>query len=243
MSEQDRAKEAAAKRAAALVAPGMRLGLGTGSTAERFVKALGGRMAREGFSVSGVPTSERTAHLAEEYGIKLLSLDEAGALDLAVDGADEADSAFRLIKGGGGALLREKLVAGAARRTVILIDPSKRVDRLGRFALPVEVVGFGARLTLEKIDALIRVHGTAGSDARLRRDDYGEPFVTDGGNLIVDAPFGAIRDASALADDLKRITGVIDHGLFIGLCHSIIIGAPDGSSSLVNREEPGSVQS
>ena len=238
MNDQDKAKEAAAQRAAGLVSSGMRLGLGTGSTAERFLKALGARMQSENLSLSGVPTSERTAQLAGELGVKLLTLDEAGALDLAIDGADEADSGFRLIKGGGGALLREKLVASAARQVVILIDPSKRVDRLGRFPLPVEVVGFGAQLTLQKINALIADHGDEGGRARVRRDNYGEPFVTDGGNLIIDAPFGVIRDAVALAEDLKQITGVIDHGLFIGLCHSLIIGAPDGTSNLI-AQGPG----
>jgi ribose 5-phosphate isomerase A len=231
MSDQDRAKEAAGARAAALVMPGMRLGLGTGSTAERFVIALGARMAREGFKVSGVPTSERTERLAQEHKIALLSLDDAGTLDLAIDGADEVDHAFRLIKGGGGALLREKLVASAAKRVVILVDASKRVETLGRFALPVEVVGFGAGQTLARIAAF--VGSACVTPPHLRVDAYGEPFVTDGGNLVVDVPMGAIQDPEALADGLKRITGVVDHGLFIGLCHALIMGAPDGTATLI----------
>jgi ribose 5-phosphate isomerase A len=243
MSEQDKAKEAAGQRAAALVEPGMKLGLGTGSTAERFVTALGARMAREGFAVSGVPTSERTARLAADLGIAILSLDDAGTLDLAVDGADEVDGMLRLIKGGGGALLREKLVAGAAKRVVILVDPSKRVERLGKFALPIEVVGFGARRTLEKIDALVSAFGQGAAHARIRADQFGEPFVTDGGNLIIDAPFNAIKEPELLADALKRITGVIDHGLFIGLCHTLVIGTPEGASSVFEQPESAPVES
>jgi ribose 5-phosphate isomerase A len=227
-AEQDRAKQAVGERAAGLVETGMRLGLGTGSTAERFLRALGGRVQSEGLAVTGVATSERTSRLAQELGIPLVTLDEAGALDLAVDGADEADQALRLIKGGGGALLREKLVASAARRTVILVDPSKQVQALGRFPLPVEIVGFGARITLERIGALIGEHGEPGGVARLRLDNYGEPFVTDGGNLIIDAAFGAIRDPEALCQALDRLTGVVEHGLFIGLCDELIVGAPDG---------------
>ena len=235
MSDQDNAKQAAADQAAGLVTSGMRLGLGTGSTAERFLRALGARIQSEGLEVSGVATSERSSRLAQELGIPLITLDEAGALDLAVDGADEADGAFRLVKGGGGALLREKLVASAARRTVILADPSKQVETLGRFPLPVEVVSFGARLTLERIGALIAEHGAPGGVARLRLDNYGEPFVTDGGNLIVDAAFGAIRDPDALARALKGMTGVVEHGLFIGLCDMLLIGGSDGKVKTLEK--------
>jgi ribose 5-phosphate isomerase A len=234
-ADQDRAKQAAAEHAAGLVETGMRLGLGTGSTAERFVRALGSRIASEGLKVTGVATSERTSRLAQEIGIPLTTLDDAGALDLAVDGADEADSALRLIKGGGGALLREKLVASAARRTAILVDPSKQVAVLGRFPLPVEVVSFGARITLERIGALIAGFGEPGGVARLRLDNYGEPFVTDGGNLIVDAAFGAIVDPEGLARALDGLTGVVEHGLFLGLCDVLVVGASDGSAFSIKK--------
>jgi ribose 5-phosphate isomerase A len=214
----------------------MRLGLGTGSTAERFLRALGRRIESAALQVTGVATSERTSRLAQELGIPLITLDEAGALDLSVDGADEADGALRLIKGGGGALLREKLVASAARRSVILVDPSKKVDRLGRFPLPIEVVGFGARLTLERIGALIVLYGEPGGVARLRLDNYGEPFVTDGGNLIIDAAFGGIRDPEGLAHALDGITGVVEHGLFLGLCETLVIGMSDGSTQALRAK-------
>ena len=227
---QNRAKQAAADHAVRFVESGMRLGLGTGSTAERFVRALGSRIAGEGLQVTGVATSERTSRLAQELGIPLVTLDEAGALDLAVDGADEADGALRLIKGGGGALLREKLVASAARRSVILVDPTKQVETLGRFPLPVEVVGFGARITLERIGALIAEFGAPGGVARLRLDNYGESFVTDGGNVVIDAAFGAIRDPEGLARALDGLTGVVEHGLFLGLCDRLVVGAPDGTA-------------
>jgi ribose 5-phosphate isomerase A len=214
----------------------MRLGLGTGSTAERFLRSLGRRIESEALQVTGVATSERTSRLAQELGIPLITLDEAGALDLSVDGADEADGALRLIKGGGGALLREKLVASAARRSVILVDPSKKVDTLGRFPLPVEVVGFGARQTLERIGALIVLYGEPGGVARLRLDNYGEPFVTDGGNLIIDAAFGGIRDPEALGKALDGITGVVEHGLFLGLCDTLVIGMADGSTQALRAK-------
>ena len=232
---QDLAKQAAADRALSLVTPGMTLGLGTGSTAERFVRRLGERV-RAGLGVQGVATSERTARVAEECGIRLVPLDEVKALDLTVDGADEADHDFRLIKGGGGALLREKLVASASRHVAILIDPSKEVDTLGRFPLAVEVEPFGAVVTQERLAALIANFGEPGGIARLRRDDYGEPFVTDGRNFIVDVAFGHIRDADNLARTIKAVTGVVDHGLFVHLCDSLITGYSDGTSLL--RQAP-----
>lgn len=234
-TSQDLAKQAAADRALALVKPGMVLGLGTGSTAERFVRRLGERVSA-GLDVRGVATSERTARLAKDAGIALVTLDDVKALDLAVDGADEADNDFRLIKGGGGALLREKLVASTARHIAILIDPSKEVAQLGRFPLPVEVEPFGALVTQERLAALIPNFGEPGGLARLRRDDYGEPFVTDGRNFIVDMALGKIRDADGLARAIKAITGVVDHGLFVHLCDTLITGYSDGTSVL--RQAP-----
>jgi ribose 5-phosphate isomerase A len=235
---QDIAKRAAAERALTLVKSGMTLGLGTGSTAEAFIRLLAARL-KSGLDIRGVPTSERTASLATSLGIPLVSLDEARSLDLAVDGADEVDPQFRLIKGGGGALLREKLVASAARRVIILVDESKRVAKLGRFPLAVEVVAFGAQSTLSRIASVAAGFGVPGAKVTLRIDQFGEPFVTDGGNLIVDAALGAIADPPALASALKTITGVVDHGLFIGLCHGLIVGHNGGSAELLDAVNAG----
>jgi len=233
---QDFAKRAAAERALALIGSGMTLGLGTGSTAETFVQLLAARM-KDGLHIRGVPTSERTAALASSLAIPLISLDETRTLDLAIDGADEVDPQFRLIKGGGGALLREKLVASAAQRVVILVDESKRVARLGRFPLAIEVVAFGAQSTQSRISAVAARYAAPGGQsarAAVRMDQFGEPFVTDGGNLIVDVALGAIADPPALAAALKAVTGVVDHGLFIGLCHGLIVGHEDGSAELLD---------
>jgi ribose 5-phosphate isomerase A len=227
----DIAKRAAAQRAIELIKSGMILGLGTGSTAEIFLQLLAARV-KEGLEVRGVPTSERTFALARSLGVPLTTLDEAGSLDLAVDGADEVDPAFNLIKGGGGALLREKLVATAARRVIIIVDASKRVAMLGRFPLAIEVVSFGAQITQRRVEALVARYGAPGAKATLRLDQFGDPFVTDGGNLIVDASFGAIAEPRALAFALKGTTGIVDHGLFIGLCHGLIVGHKDGSAEL-----------
>lgn len=234
MTDQDKAKQAAACHAARFVMTGMKIGLGTGSTAEYFIRALSARIMAEGLHISAIPTSERTAQLARDLGLPLITFDEADALDLAVDGADEVDDALRLIKGGGGALFREKLVASAAKRKIILVDPSKQVPILGRFALPIEIVSFGAALTIKRIQGLIERYGKSGGRARVRRDTFGEPFVTDGGNLVVDAAFDAIHEPELLASALKAITGVVDHGLFIGLCDELIVGRPDGSTTFIS---------
>ena len=216
-------KRAAAERAASLVESGMRVGLGTGSTAALFVAALGERV-RGGLDIVGIPTSEATRRQADSLGIRLTSLEETPELDLTIDGADELDDRLRLIKGGGGALLREKIVASASRRMVVIADASKRVDVLGRFPLPVEVVPFGLETTTRRIRALL---GGAGPEIRLRRKD-GEIFRTDGGNLILDLHLGAIPDPDSLAAELKTATGVVDHGLFIGLASAALIGGPEG---------------
>jgi ribose 5-phosphate isomerase A len=216
-------KRAAAERAASLVESGMRVGLGTGSTAALFVAALGERV-RGGLDIVGIPTSEATRRQADSLGIRLTTLDETPELDLTIDGADELDDRLRLIKGGGGALLREKIVASASRRMVVIADESKRVDVLGRFPLPVEVVPFGLETTTRRIRALL---GGAGPEIRLRRKD-GEIFRTDGGNLILDLHLGAIPDPDSLAAELKTATGVVDHGLFIGLASAALIGGPEG---------------
>jgi ribose 5-phosphate isomerase A len=215
-------KQAAGEAAAKLVAPGMTVGLGTGSTAAHFVRALGERK----LDIQGVPTSEATARLAGEVGIKLLKLNEAKQIDLTVDGADEIGEGLLLIKGGGGALLREKLVWEASRKCVVIADAAKRVVRLGKFPLPIEVVEFGHLTTQARIcDAL--ADSEIGVAPRLRVKD-GQPVRTDSGNLIYDVACGDIPDPGMLADSLKLITGVVEHGLFLGLADEALIGTDAG---------------
>ena len=216
----------AARMALGHVTDGMRLGIGTGSTADEFVRLLAARV-KEGLSVVGVPTSERTAALCRDLGVPLTTLDETPQLDLTVDGADEIDPQLALIKGGGGALLREKIVAAASRRMVVIADASKLVDTLGRFPLPVEVNRFGLRATEIAIGEAAAALGLAGT-LTLRVTD-GAPFVTDGGHFIIDASFGRIPDAEALAIALNTIPGVVEHGLFIDLATLAIIAGPAGA--------------
>jgi ribose 5-phosphate isomerase A len=219
-------KRAAGEAAAALVEAGMVVGLGTGSTAAWFVKALAARK----LDIVGVPTSQATAQLAESLGIRLGELGPVKAIDLTVDGADEIGPALSLIKGGGAALLREKLVWEASRRCVVIADAAKRVPALGRFALPIEVVAFGHETTALRIcDALAECD--LGVAPRLRTKD-GAPVKTDGGNLIYDAACGRIEEPAALADALKSVTGVVDHGLFLDLADQALVGTPDGVVTL-----------
>jgi ribose 5-phosphate isomerase A len=219
-------KRRAAERALALVQPGMRLGLGSGSTAAQFVALLGARVAA-GLDVVGVATSQRTQTQAQALGIRMSTLDEIPILDLTVDGADEIDPGLRLIKGGGGALLREKIVAAASRRMVVIADASKQVATLGAFALPVEIVPFGMAATRRHIEAAAAACGCVG-DMRLRSDAAGHAFVTDEGHRIVDCAFGAIVDPEKLAAHLDAVPGVVEHGLFIGLAASCIIAGAAG---------------
>ncbi len=215
----------ASRAALAYVEDGMRLGIGTGSTAEEFVKLLAEKVA-DGLKVTGVPTSERTARLCMELGIKLSSLEETPVLDLAIDGADEIDPALDLIKGGGGALLREKIVATAANRLIIIADNSKKVDCLGAFPLPIEVNRYGLEVTRL---AILRAAETLGLQGELTlRSGRDESFVTDGGHLILDASFGRIPDSRALSAALVAIPGVVEHGLFLGLTTIAIIAGEDG---------------
>lgn len=220
-------KLAAARRACDLVEDGMRLGLGTGSTAAFFVAALGQRVAA-GLNVVGVPTSEATRRQADTLGIRLATLEEEPELDLTVDGADEIDPALNLIKGGGGALLREKIVASASRRMLVIADASKEVGTLGRFPLPVEVVPFGLETTRRRVAALLREMGFA-AEPKLRRRPDGSVYETDGGHLILDMALGAIPDAPALARALSGLVGVVEHGLFIGLASAALIGTESGT--------------
>ncbi|WP_112828141.1 ribose-5-phosphate isomerase RpiA [Rhizobium cremeum] len=223
------AREMKIKAAAAAlehVEDGMRLGIGTGSTAEEFVRLLAEKVAG-GLKVEGVPTSERTARLCVELGVPLKSLDELPELDLTIDGADEVDAGLRLIKGGGGALLREKIVAAASSRMVVIADESKVVDMLGRFPLPIEINPFGqvaTRIAVEKVASRLGLSG----ELRIRMSDDGV-FTTDGGHLILDASFGRIPDAEALASALNTIPGVVEHGLFINLASLAIIAGPAGA--------------
>ncbi|MEH3145300.1 MAG: ribose-5-phosphate isomerase RpiA [Methylobacterium frigidaeris] len=219
-------KRQAAARAVALVEDGMRLGLGTGSTAAHFVDLLGERV-RAGLSVVGVPTSEATRAAAEAAGIALTTLEETPELDLTVDGADEIDGHLRLIKGGGGALLREKIVAAASARMVVIADASKRVDTLGRFPLPVEVVPFGLGATRRAVAEALREAGCSG-ELTLRGRADGSPFVTDGAHHILDAHLGRIPDPERLAAGLAGVPGVVEHGLFLGLATGAVVAGGDG---------------
>lgn len=223
-------KRAAAERAVDLVEAGMRLGLGTGSTAALFVEALGRRVAA-GLDVLAVPTSEATRLQAERLGIRLATLDEEPELDLTIDGADEIDPDLNLIKGGGGALLREKLVASASRRMVVIADDTKRVAQLGRFPLPVEIVAFGRETTLRRISAAL-TERYAAPKLHVRQGPDGRPFQTDGGHLIVDLELGSIASPPELASALKGILGVVEHGLFVGLASLALIGHAGGVREL-----------
>jgi ribose 5-phosphate isomerase A len=227
---QDQEKRAAATRAVSLVASGMRLGLGTGSTASHFVELIAER-ARSGLDIVCVPTSEATRLQADRLGLRLATLDEVPRLDLTVDGADEVDHELRLIKGGGGALLREKIVASASARMVVIADRSKLVRQLGSFPLPIEVVPFGLATTRLAIEEQARQLGLTGR-IELRKGASGQAFVTDGGHYILDAAFGAIPDPVALSRRLGDIPGVVEHGLFIGLARGAII-AGDGELAIL----------
>jgi ribose 5-phosphate isomerase A len=219
-------KRAAAARALEFVRPGMRLGLGTGSTARHFVELVAERV-RDGVDVLAVPTSEVTRILAERLGIPLSSLEETPELDLTVDGADEIDPGLNLIKGGGGALLREKIVASASKRMVVIADITKWVPVLGRFPLPIEVVPFGLAVTTRAVETACTEAGSSGQ-ALLRRSQNGHAFVTDGGHWILDAALGRISDPQGLASRLQAIPGVVEHGLFIGLAQTVVLAAENG---------------
>lgn len=228
----DEAKEAAAREALKHVRDGMKLGLGTGSTAAKFVAGLG-EMVADGLNVVCVPTSEATRQQAESLNIPLTRLDEEPILDLTVDGADELDGDLTLIKGGGGALLREKIVASSSRQMIVIADTTKKVDRLGKFPLPVEIVPFGVKSTAMKIEHAARWAGCEGELALRIRD--GELFVTDNGNVIIDCSFGEIPDAQKLASVLSTIPGLVDHGLFIDMAGLAILGGPDGVEVITRK--------
>jgi ribose 5-phosphate isomerase A len=222
----DALKREAAARALEFVRPGMRLGLGTGSTARHFVELLGERV-RAGLDVIGVPTSEATEADARRVGVPLTTLEQTPRLDLTVDGADEIGPGLALIKGGGGALLREKIVASASAHMIVIADESKVVPALGAFPLPIEVAPFGMAATemaighaLEWLSLPIRM--------KVRMDAGGHAFVTDGGHRIIDAAIGRIADPDKLAQALSAIPGVMEHGLFLGLAGTAIIAGASG---------------
>jgi ribose 5-phosphate isomerase A len=225
-------KRAAAEAALGEVRPGMRLGLGTGSTARYFVDLLGAQVHR-GLEVLCVPTSEATAAQAASLGIPLSDLETLDRLDLTVDGADEIDPRRNLIKGGGGALLREKIVAAASDRMIVIADSAKQVEALGRFPLPIEVNRFGLGATQRAIAAVMERHGAQGALELRQRN--GAAFVTDGGHLILDAFFGRISSPEALSQDLHSIPGVVEHGLFIGLCSKAYVATSTGVDIVQDR--------
>ena len=233
----DDMKRAAAGAAISLVEPGMRLGLGTGSTARHFIDLLGAKVA-SGLDVLCVPTSEATRIQAESLHIPLTTLDETPELDLTVDGADELDDQLQLIKGAGGALLREKIVALASDRMAVIADLSKRVSRLGAFPLPVEVVKFGLLSTEEWVHSCIEEAGARGQVA-LRKTATGEPYITDNGNFILDCMLGRIDDPETLHDLLKSVSGVVETGLFIGIADIAFVAGEAGVVTLTAPDRNG----
>lgn len=227
LSPIDKAKFVAARRAVAMVEDGMKLGLGTGSTAAWMVRCLAERVRDEGLRVEGVPTSTRTAELARSLGIKVVSLDEAKWLDLTIDGADEFDSQLNLIKGGGGALLQEKIVATASDRMVVITDAAKEVAHLGAFPLPIEVIPFGWQTTRTLVEEAIAGLDVLGRKVTLRMNGD-RPFVTDEGNFIFDLHLGRIGNARQLSLIVNQIPGIVENGLFIDICDVVIVGHGDG---------------
>lgn len=211
----DQEKEAAARASLRFIKDGHVVGLGTGSTAAYFIQLLG-EQVKNGLRIRGIPSSDRSREQAASLGIPLTTLDECQQIDVTVDGADEVDPQLRLIKGGGGALLREKIVASATRQYVIITDASKRVPVLGKFPLPVEVIKFAQALVTKKIEAL-------GAKVILRRSADGKPYLTDENNYILDCHFGQIRGADGLANKLSDMPGVVEHGLFIGMASVVLI--------------------
>src|SRR5579863_441719 len=222
----DQEKQAAARASLRFMQDGNVVGLGTGSTAAYAVRFLAERV-RAGLKIRGIPTSKQTQELAASLGIPLTTLGQSPQIDVTIDGADEIDPQLNLIKGGGGALLREKIIASASRRFIVVGDSSKQVARLGKFPLPVEVIPFAESLITKRISAL-------GAQVALRGGTNSTPYVTDEGHHILDCTFGEILDPAALANQLKAIPGVVEHGLFIGMAEVALIGK-DGEVVQVRR--------
>lgn len=227
LSPIDKAKFVAAKKATDYVEDGMRVGLGTGSTAAWLVRCLGEMVREEGLRIKGVPTSTRTAQLAKEVGIEVITLDEARWLDVTIDGADEFDAELNLIKGGGGALLQEKIVATASDQMVVIADVGKEVETLGTFPLPVEVIPFGWRTTQALIEETLVSMDVLGRTSTLRMNGD-SPYMTDEGNHILDLHLNRIGDARQMAMVLNQMPGVVENGLFIDICDAVIVGYGDG---------------
>jgi len=223
----DQEKEAAARASLRFVKDGQIVGLGTGSTAAYFIQLLG-EQVKKGLRIRGIPSSDRSREQAANLGIPLTTLDECQQIDVTVDGADEVDPQLRLIKGGGGALLREKIVASATKQLVIVADATKRVPVLGKFPLPVEVIKFAQALITKKLEAL-------GAQVELRRGAEGKPYLTDENNYILDCRFGRIPDADGLARRLSDMPGVVEHGLFIGMASVVLVAA--GSEMIELRRQ------
>lgn len=226
-------KISAAKAALKYVKSGMRLGVGTGSTADEFTRLLG-KKVQQGLDIQAVPTSERTQKLCDELGIKTYTLEDLPQLDLTIDGADELDDKLQLIKGGGGALLREKIVAKASTNMVVIADTSKTVETLGAYPLPIEVVPFGLASTRIAIENLAKDMDLNGP-IELRKNDDKTTFITDGGHFILDASFGLIYDAKRLCDALNKVPGVVENGLFIGMATTALVAGTDGVKVIENN--------
>lgn len=227
LSPIDKAKFAAANRATKYVQNGMRVGLGTGSTSAWLVRCLGDLVRHNGLRITGVPTSIRTAQLARDVGIKVVSLDEAKWLDLTIDGADEFDGELNLIKGGGGALLQEKIVATASDQMIVIADVSKQVETLGNFPMPVEVIPFGWQTTKTLIEETLIGLDVLGRTSSLRMNGD-HPYITDEGNHIIDLHLNRIGNARQMSLVLNQIPGVVENGLFIDICDIVIVGFGDG---------------
>ena len=227
LSPIDKAKFVAAKRACEYVESGMKLGLGTGSTAAWLVRCLGELVRDEGLKIKGVPTSTRTAQLARDVGIQVISLDEARWLDMTIDGADEYDGALNLIKGGGGALLQEKIVATASDQMIVIADASKKVETLGAFPMPIEVIPFGWQTSKVLVEEALVGMDVMGATTSLRMNGQ-TPFITDEGNHILDLHLNRIGNARQLSLVLNQIPGVVENGLFIDICDIVITGYGDG---------------
>ena len=231
LSLSDRSKYACALRASALVENGMKVGLGTGSTAYWLVYHLAERVRSEGLEFVGVPTSNRTREQAQAEGLKLISMDDAGRLDITIDGADEFDQSMNLIKGGGGAHLQEKIVAFGSDRMVVIADETKKVNKLGKFPLPVEVLKFGSASSQKQIEELLIAQNYRDFTVQMRMDKN-KPFITDEGNYIFDLNLGEIQNPRKLCVDLNFIPGVVENGLFIDVCNAVIIGYSDGTANI-----------
>ena len=231
LSLSDRSKYACALRASALVENGMKVGLGTGSTAYWLVYHLAERVRSEGLEFVGVPTSNKTREQAQAEGLKLISMDDAGRLDITIDGADEFDQSMNLIKGGGGAHLQEKIVAFGSDRMVVIADETKKVNKLGKFPLPVEVLKFGSASSQKQIEELLIAQNYRNFTVQMRMEKN-KPFITDEGNYIFDLNLGEIQDPRKLCVDLNIIPGVVENGLFIDVCKAVVIGYSDGTAKI-----------